>query len=96
MKPKHFNAYYQFEKSSAEIPMLANLAIIADTVKATTADEVNYGIKLARLCAGEPFDEGGKEYSAFSIKGCKVLQTAFFFQDCYNEAAKEVAWSRAK
>ncbi|KAJ4990063.1 short-chain dehydrogenase [Stagonosporopsis vannaccii] len=94
VKPKRFTAYYQFEKDSAEIPIPEDLAILAGMTNATTAADVNYGTKLAWLCGGKPFNENGKEFSDFPTKGCKILQTAFFFQDCYNEATKEVAWSR--
>lgn len=92
--PKRFTAYYQFEKTSAEVPIPENYHAVAGVSSATTAAETDSNVRLAWLCEGEKFDAGGKEWSDFPTSTCsKTLQTAFWFQDCVNEETLESDWS---
>ncbi|KAF2018074.1 hypothetical protein BU24DRAFT_408027 [Aaosphaeria arxii CBS 175.79] len=94
IKPKRFTAYYNFEKTAAEVPIPENYNAVAGNADATSVADVNSNTKLAWLCEGEKFDAGGKEWSDFPLSTCsKNLQVAFFFQDCVNSETLESAYS---
>ncbi|KAI9150517.1 hypothetical protein HJFPF1_10285 [Paramyrothecium foliicola] len=86
IQPKRFVAYYNFEKTEADVPIPQDFNVLAGNADGKTVDDVIRGSKLTWLCEKQAFDAGGKEHSQYPLSTCSggVLQSVLWFPDCVN------------
>jgi hypothetical protein len=95
--PKRFTAYYNFEKTQAEVAIPQDFKVLAGNTGATSAADVISGSDITWLCMGKDFDEGGKDNAQWPQATCSdsdnILQAVVWFPDCVDTSTLESAYS---